>query len=1788
MSIQKKFVLVKFISIFVIQSKLKMKSLSTLFTKETESPRYLRNFIVLHLLLVLGTGLLFGQNQKVQTQSAPLTNEVKHLSFEGKKQKDEKKAPFSKQNGQTTKALEGLKNSQNPLTPGMQPTKIQSLKNSENSHLGVNTFIGEPTQTNIGDRTAAPKMIDSERPLQRIKNDQNQISNQSPFESVKGKREDVSKRDLYSKTYQNEDGSFTALIGAGPIHYQKNGQFLDIDHKITQNFDQTYPFVNATNLFQSYFGATSHTGLKNKTDDGELREFLNTKMFWEVNGQPYGLINSANTPIQVEGDKAYYRNIYGNIDVEFTMLTGKRELNYIIPNQAALGNIPENATYLVFSEDVVLPIGWTHEVTDKGIVIKNTLGQSVYLYSNPVSKDDKETLFLSKENNTIYETRLIGNTLTVLTKVKTEWLLSYERVFPVMVDPTVSVYTTNATKWTGFAENYLPEYGGDDTMAVGKDYGNNMSGFSKYNLSSIAVGSTINSVYSWQYYAGRQGIVNNRSFTLADITVDPVTAGWYSIYNSSTQLVTDYAWTVTNTFGWVNMEMNGNGRTFIQNRLTSGWAAICLYVNDGYVGTNYHVFSGYSNANRPFLVIDYTVPSGCSGTPDAGEVAVGSHVDNPGQQYIVVAVGYSQGTGIEYKWQKRTSVNYGAWSGWSDVTSYNSTYSGYTATAPAAGTREEWRLQVRCTNGNNTANSTTDVFYSSDCYQGDGFELNPEDGYGITSSSNFRVADDFIVPQYSSFSIRTITMDVFTAGTVTNATLNIRKDDGGVPGSVVATRTMAPTRIMYWGDFLGVIPWYRLSFDLATPINLGTGTYWLEPTVTASGGNTVYWATTYGTTGGVAALSNDSGATWTPDYDEFFDMVFFVVGDCNSCDAVTATASNTSVCEGDTVTLSANSSGAYTYHWYIGWSEQYQTFEEDLGTGATKTVTVDESTSYWVVATNNLTGCRDYTWVTVGVTPPPSLIVMDPIESITCSDETREINLIDGGVIPETILEENWDPPTTPWIVSTATLGGPGPEYARWGYTNNWRGITSPDNSNFMVVDSDNYGEYEMQSSLISPPMSLIDYNSPSTNITLTFNHLYWTDGFGDAYIDVTTDGVNWVNIKHYTSDQGNPPGSLNFKGENIDLNTYKGVSFFQIRFRYEAFWDWFWAIDDIKITGTNPLPTTVTWEVKDSNPVSYAGLYTDAAGTIPYTGGHATTLYASPSTTTTYTISAKTSVGCPAEEEVTVERGDKNWISPSSTDWNIAANWNEGGVPTAEHCVRIPSTSNKPIINGTTNAFAKNVVVEDGGGLTIASGGSLTVTDYFRHEGTGNEADVVIKHDGNLIQINDAAVNSGEITVEKDFKFSAERKQYNFVSAPVVSGRDMKTSIYTPNPTSVQQYNTATDYFDETVGPYVSGLAYAVKEPPGSGTATVPGKLMGVPFNGVLNYPLNTSGAGYNLIGNPYPSNLDIYSLYHSNHEKLADANFFFWDNTNNTLHEQHGPGYNGDHYAKYNAVSNTGTAAPCNVYGSGCDKIPDRFVKVGAGFLVKAASDTLDFNNSYRTTDGSIDFFGKGFASETLTDRYWLAITTPSDIKISSAVVYFEGGNDAFAIDDTESFLGSDDLHSIADGHPLAIQGKAPFHINDQVPLGYKAFENGTYILSVFKTEGVFAQDQDIYLIDKLLGKTVNLSQKPYKFMTRAGQYSDRFVVVYKPSISTGVAVNASNQILFSKQNNQMVIISTIDKITEIELFNLNSRSVYKKTGIHANEHRIDVNLFDHQIVVVTVKTETGEFVTSKFVNH
>ncbi len=491
-------------------------------------------------------------------------------------------------------------------------------------------------------------------------------------EGFGNKRELAHKRDMTSKHFLNEDGTVSAILAAGPLHYEDNGAWHDIDHRIQPTGDATYAYANTTNLLRSHFGATADIGLRNSTAEGEVREFLNVSMHWEAEGQPLGVILAADVPVSAEGDKAVYNGLLGGISAEFTIESGRRKLNYVIPQLSALSNIPSGADYLVFSEDVELPEGWTYETDDrKGILLKNASGEAIYAYEHPYSTDATETL--DREANTVMTASLSGNILTIHTKVKTSWLLDSNRVFPVLVDPTVNVFPNNTNLWTG--EIWSDGFRDDSQMRVGfnPSFGWH-AGYVRFNTSSIPAGSTVNTATGYiNITAGTGTNITTRTWAFVN-SADPLSTTGVALYNSMT--AAQSATTVVCCLGWQNSLFSPGGRTYLENAFSDGFAAMAVYAMGTWSGTTNFTIANHTSANRPYLAIDYTVASACF----AGTASGPAFVTTNGTATLELT-GYTPSVSIQ--WQSSPNGS----TGWTNVSGGSgATTDTYTTGALADGT----------------------------------------------------------------------------------------------------------------------------------------------------------------------------------------------------------------------------------------------------------------------------------------------------------------------------------------------------------------------------------------------------------------------------------------------------------------------------------------------------------------------------------------------------------------------------------------------------------------------------------------------------------------------------------------------------------------------------------------------------------------------------------------------------------------------------------------------------------------------------------------------------------------------------------------------------------------------------------------------------------------------------------------------------------------------------------------------------------------------------------------------
>lgn len=482
----------------------------------------------------------------------------------------------------------------------------------------------------------------------------------------------------------------------------------------------------------------------------------------------------------------------------------------------------------------------------------------------------------------------------------------------------------------------------------------------------------------------------------------------------------------------------------------------------------------------------------------------------------------------------------------------------------------------------------------------------------------------------------------------------------------------------------------------------------------------------------------------------------------------------------------------------------------------------------------------------------------------------------------------------------------------------------------------------------------------------------------------------------------------------------------------------------------------------------------------------------------------------------------------------------------------------------------------------------------------------LTVQSDANLIQINDLAKpNKGEINVLRDIQLSKLRQQFNYLGSPVTFAGNQNLKTIYKGITSALYYNESNNYFYNSNGLIVPGQGLAMKEPGLSAydnsTTKITAEYNGVPQNGVISYALANSNTntvtnlGYNLVGNPYPSDIDLNKLYLLNGgmkapnspDRIISSSFYLWDNTVNTEISQQGSNYSGQAYAMFNAAAGsrgTGTAATGKLReenGVVLKKTPTPIVTIGQGFIVRALqkNQSLIFNNSVRTdVDNPVVFLGKNSYKE--DDRFWLTLLAPSGIRSNSAIVYFDRGHPEVSVEDTESRGGSDEIFTIAGGKNLNINGREKFSEDDVLNIGTRHFSSGLYTIILDRKEGVFNEGQRIYLKDKQTNTISDLSKGDYSFYANAGESYDRFEILYVPKTALATDSIERVSVIIYRSGKDFVVESKGEKIESIEIFDAGGRLLIK-SKVNAGSCKFSMNESNRGLYIVKVNKKSSSTV-------
>ncbi len=502
------------------------------------------------------------------------------------------------------------------------------------------------------------------------------------------------------------------------------------------------------------------------------------------------------------------------------------------------------------------------------------------------------------------------------------------------------------------------------------------------------------------------------------------------------------------------------------------------------------------------------------------------------------------------------------------------------------------------------------------------------------------------------------------------------------------------------------------------------------------------------------------------------------------------------------------------------------------------------------------------------------------------------------------------------------------------------------------------------------------------------------------------------------------------------------------------------------------------------------------------------------------------------------------------------------------------------------------NAVITVLSGFDVTLNGKLTVDEG---------STFILENNANLIQ-NTTIANSGTIIVKRNSS-ALKRLDYTLWSSPVIGQGIYSFSPFTL-PTRFYVYDTSTNLYDTSLAFNLSGLQYPspLVAPNGiNGTdtnnisfATAKGYLIrmpynhptvatvwnssftGTPNNGTIAFPMTT---GYNAVGNPYPSRINVHNFIDSNPN--ITGSLYFWRKTNDTYATS---------YATLTKMAYVANGAAGGDTGIGFFDFGDEansVINIGQGFIVNATSNSnLNFTNSMRRSLNADQFF-KTNSTQTSTNNglYWLNLTNSAGIYSQMAVGYSSQGTlaDDRGIDGkniNQEFY----LTSLIGAVEYSIQGRPDFQNDDLVPLSYKAAAAGSFTISLDHTAGAFTGGlNSIYLKDNMTSFLHNLNNGAYTFTSAMGTFNNRFEIVYQMELGIDKPDFNTNNVIIYNQNNELVVKTNNIIMYSIRVFDIKGQMLQEIKNINASQIKINGGLSD-QVLLVQITSDQGITITKK----
>ena len=505
---------------------------------------------------------------------------------------------------------------------------------------------------------------------------------------------------------------------------------------------------------------------------------------------------------------------------------------------------------------------------------------------------------------------------------------------------------------------------------------------------------------------------------------------------------------------------------------------------------------------------------------------------------------------------------------------------------------------------------------------------------------------------------------------------------------------------------------------------------------------------------------------------------------------------------------------------------------------------------------------------------------------------------------------------------------------------------------------------------------------------------------------------------------------------------------------------------------------------------------------------------------------------------------------------------------------------ANLNLNGGTTNS----VIVH--GDLTI--NGSFTIGDQ----------ESLVMYNGILGNPSSPGTILGNITKLENSTNRNDQYDVTYWASPVENA-NLASTFAGVDPNRIFYYDQSqtsiTDpddpaYYDAWLvasGPMQQAKGYAADGP--TGTTGVHGiSYTGKPNNDNITIELIGHFFGdsdpdndFNLIGNPYPSAIDITRFFNSN------------SNIEKTIHLwSHFTPFPGDDYVASDYVTyNLGVGG----ISPGGAPAPNENIGSSQGFMIRALSaGPVIFTNAMRIADANDQFYklNNGKKEEIEKDRIWLDINTDQD-GINQLLIGFvdkatesvDNGYDSKGIWGVNTI----DFFSDIDGENYVIQGLPPFTGEETVDLGFTTRVAPRMLtISITKIEGKL-KDVDVLLVDNLLGATHDLKQSDYAFEQKEeGEFKKRFTVQFKgQALDVDDEIFTKNEFIISNDLESLKIRSA-KEVKDIRVYDLLGRLIIQQKPNKKSFNIATSTIKNGTVLVIKATLDNGTVISKKTIKY